>query len=116
MRVMPVRTMPENGDVVIRERVRDGRRVFTMHTVPGPEQCVLRSRDDAVRQAALFAKRERVRVWSTDDGAGFVLLEDFRAAHLVSGDKGSRWHERTQRSEPRRMSGHPSRGSFNKQP
>jgi hypothetical protein len=78
MRGTAVRTMPENGDVVIRPHVQDGRRVFALHTVPGPEQCVLRSRDDAVGQAVVFAKREHVRVWSTDDGAGFVLLEDFR--------------------------------------
>ena len=75
--------MPENGDVVIRHHVREGRRVFAMHTVPGPEQCVLRSQDDAVRQAVVFAKREQVRVWSIDDGAGFVLLKDFRRVKPV---------------------------------
>jgi hypothetical protein len=83
MRNIAVRTMPENGDVVIRDHVRDGRRVFALQTVPRPEQCVLRSRDDAVRQAVVFAKREHVRVWSTNDGAGFVLLEDFRVARSV---------------------------------
>jgi hypothetical protein len=51
--------------------------------VPGPEQFVLGSRDDAVKQAVIFAKREHVRVWSTDDGGGFVLLEDFRVAKSV---------------------------------
>ena len=83
MRETAVRTMPENGDVVIRPHVRDGRRVFAMHTVPGPEQCVLSSQDAAVRQAVVFAKREHVRVWSTDGGAGFVLLEDFRRVKPV---------------------------------
>ena len=80
MRETAVRTMPENGDVVIRHHVRDGRSVFAMHTVPGPEQCVLGSKDDAVRHAVVFAEREHVRVWSTADGAGFVLLKDFRGA------------------------------------
>jgi hypothetical protein len=80
MRDIAVQTMPENGDVVIRDHLHDGRRAFALHTVPGPEQCVLRSRDDAVRQAVVFAKRAHVRVWSTDDGAGFVLLKDFRDA------------------------------------
>jgi hypothetical protein len=83
MRDIGVRTVPENGDVVIRHHVHDGRRVFALHMVPGPEQCVLRSRDDAVRQAVVFAKREHVRVWSTADGAGFVLLEDFRVVNAV---------------------------------
>jgi hypothetical protein len=83
MRDIGVRTMPQNGDVVIRHHVHDGRRVFVLHRVPGPEQFVLGSWDDAVRQAVVFAKREHVRVWSTDDGAGFVLLEDLRVVKSV---------------------------------
>jgi hypothetical protein len=78
MRDIAVRIMPEHGDVIIRQHVHDGRRAFALHTVPGPEQCVLHSRDEAVRQAVVFGKRAHVRVWSTDDGAGFVLLDDFR--------------------------------------
>jgi hypothetical protein len=83
MRDTVVRTMPESGDIVIRHDVRDGRRVFAMHAVPGPDQCLLSSQDDAVRQAVVFAKREHVRVWSTDDGAAFVLLRDFRRVKPV---------------------------------
>jgi hypothetical protein len=75
--------VPEDGDVVIRHHERDGRRAFALHTVPGPEQCVLRSQGDAVRQAVVFAKREHVRVWSTDGGAGFVLLKNFRVVKSV---------------------------------
>jgi hypothetical protein len=75
--------MPEDGDVVIRDYVTDGRRVFALYTVPNPEQYVLRSREDAVGQAVIFAKREHVRVWLTDGGAGFLLLEDFRVVKSV---------------------------------
>ena len=78
MRDTPVRTMPESGDVVIHHHVRDGERMFALQTVPGPEQCVLPSREDALRQAVAFAKRAHVRVWSSDGGAGYVLLKDFR--------------------------------------
>jgi hypothetical protein len=83
MRGTTVTTAPEDGDVVIRHHERDGRRAFALHMVPGPEQCVLRSREDAIRQAVVFAKREHVRVWSTDDGAGLVLLKDFRVVKSV---------------------------------
>jgi hypothetical protein len=75
--------MPQKGDVVIRHHVHDGRRVFVLHRVPGPEQFVLGSWDDAVKQAVVCAKREHVRVWSTDDGAGFVLLEDLPVVKSV---------------------------------
>jgi hypothetical protein len=83
MRGKAITTAPEEGDVVIRHYERDGRSAFVLHTVPGPEQCVICSRDDAVRQAVVFAKRERVRVWSTDDGAGAILLKDFRVVKSV---------------------------------
>jgi hypothetical protein len=79
-RVVP---MPEDGDVVIRHHVRDGRRMFALCTVAGPDQYVLRSREDAVGQAVVFAKREHVRVWVADEGAGLVLLEDFRVVKSV---------------------------------
>ena len=78
-----VRATPDDGDVVVRRYVRDGRRVFVLHTVPGPEQWVAGSREDAVGLAAAFAERQHVRVWSTDDGAGFVLLKDFRVMRAV---------------------------------
>jgi hypothetical protein len=83
MRDIGVRTVPENGNVVIRHDVHDGRRVFALHTLPGPEQCVLRSRDDAIRRAVVFARRDHARVWSTGDGAGLVLLKDFRVVKSV---------------------------------
>jgi hypothetical protein len=83
MRGRAITTAPEDGDVVICHHERDGRRMFALHTVPGPEQCVLRSRDDAIRHAVVFAKRAHVRVWSGDDGAGLILLKDFRVLRAV---------------------------------
>jgi hypothetical protein len=77
---MLARSTPEDGDVVVvQQEKRNGRRVYVLHTAPGPDQYVLRMRQDAVSQAKTFAQRERVRAWlTTDEGYDFVLLEDFR--------------------------------------
>ena len=69
--------------MVVREEQREGRRVYVLHTAPGPDQYVLRSREEAVAQALTFAKREQVRAWLTDEGYDFVLLEDFRVVKSV---------------------------------
>lgn len=75
---MAARSVPEDGDVVIRREQREGMVVYVQHTAPGADQYLLHSREEAVAHAVTFAKRERVRVWTTDEGADFVLLEDFR--------------------------------------
>jgi hypothetical protein len=75
---VPTRTTPEDGDIVVREEHREGKGVYVLHTAPGTDQCVLRSRKDAVAQALTFAKRQEVRAWVTDGDYDFVLLEDFR--------------------------------------
>jgi hypothetical protein len=80
---MAARSVPEDGDMVVREEQREGRRVYVLHTAPGPDQYVLRSREEAVAQALTFAKREQVRAWLTDEGYDFVLLEDFRVVKSV---------------------------------
>jgi LPS sulfotransferase NodH len=80
---MAARSTPEDGDVVIREEVRDRRVVYVLHTAPGADQYLLRSREDAVAQAVIWAKRQQVRVWLTDEGYDFRLLEDFRVAASV---------------------------------
>jgi hypothetical protein len=80
---MIARTTPEDGDVVLREEERKGEPVYVLHTAPGPDQYVLRSREAAVAQALTFAKREGVRAWLTDEGYDFVLLEDFRVSESV---------------------------------
>jgi hypothetical protein len=76
--VMPTRTTPEDGDIVVRQETR-GTVVYVLHTAPGPDQYLLRRREEAVAQAATRAKRGQVRAWlTTDEGYDFVLLEDFR--------------------------------------
>ena len=80
---MAARSTPEDGDVVVREEQREGTRVYILHTAPGADQYVLRSREDAIAQAVTFAKRERVRAWLTDEGYDFMLLEDSRIVESV---------------------------------
>jgi hypothetical protein len=77
------RSTPEDGDLVVREEERERRRVYLLHTAPGPAQVLLRSREEAIAKALTFAERERVRAWLTDEGDDFVLLEDFRVAEPV---------------------------------
>jgi hypothetical protein len=77
------RSVPEDGDIVVREKQREGTFVYVLHTAPGADQYVLRSREKAVAQAVTFAKRQCVRAWSTDEGYDFVLLEDFRVVESV---------------------------------
>ena len=74
---------PEDGDIVVRQEERDGMLVYVLHTAPGADQYLLRTREEAVAQAVTFARREQVRAWLTDEGYDFVLLEDFRAVESV---------------------------------
>ena len=80
---MSTRTAPQDKDIVIRQEQREGTIMYVLHTAPGPDQYVLRSRDEAVAQAVTVAKREHVRAWLTDEGYDFVLLEDFRVVESV---------------------------------
>lgn len=80
---MSGRTTPQDGDIVIRQENLEGGIVYVLHTAPGPDQYVLRTREEAVAQAATVAKRQGVRTWLTDEGYDFVLLEDFRAVESV---------------------------------
>jgi hypothetical protein len=75
---MPTRSTPEDGDIVVRQEQRDGKRVYVLHTAPGPDQYVLRNRNEAVAQALTFAKRQEVRAWLTDGDYDFTVIEDFR--------------------------------------
>jgi hypothetical protein len=80
---MSPRSTPEDGDVVIRAETRGGKRTYVLHTMPGEDQYVLASREQAAAQAVAFAKRQRVRAWSTNDGSEFVLLEDCRVVESI---------------------------------
>jgi hypothetical protein len=77
------RSVPEDGDIVVREEHREGTLVYVLHTAPGADQFVLHAREDAIAQAVACAKREHVRAWWTDEGYDFLLLEDFRVTESV---------------------------------
>jgi hypothetical protein len=80
---MSTRTTPQDKDIVIRQEQREGTMMYVLRTAPGPDQYILRSRDEAVAQAVTVAKREHVRAWVTDECYDFVLLEDFRVVESV---------------------------------
>jgi hypothetical protein len=80
---MAPRSTPEDGDIVVREEIREGKRVYVLHTAPGADQYMLGSREAAVAHAVTFAKREGVRAWLTDEGYELVLLEDFQVVESV---------------------------------
>jgi hypothetical protein len=77
--IMTARSTPQDGDIVISEERREGKAVYVLHTAPGADQCAFRSREDAMKQAVTFARRQQVRAWLTDGDHDFTLLEDFRA-------------------------------------
>ena len=71
---MLARPAPANGDIVVREETREGTLVYVLHTVPGPDQDVLRTREEAVAQALTFAKGARVRAWLASSAESDVVL------------------------------------------
>ena len=81
---------PEDGDVVIRRLNWEGRIAYLLHTVPGTDQCLLRTREAAVAHAVSFARHQGVRAWMTNDGPGFVLLADARAVEPLWTTQASR--------------------------
>ena len=62
-----VPTAPVSADVVVRPETRDGKAVFVLHTVGGDDQYLVRTREEAVRQAVTFAKLHGLRAWMTGD-------------------------------------------------
>jgi hypothetical protein len=80
---MPTRTPPKDGDIGVREETREGTLVYVLHTAPGSDRYVLRSRQEAIAQAVTFAKREHVCAWLADEGYDFALLVDFRVVESL---------------------------------
>jgi hypothetical protein len=73
--VVPTRTTPEDGDIVVRQEKRDGTVVNVLHTAPSPDQYLLPPCDEAAAQALTLAERHGVRAWlTTDESYDFVLL------------------------------------------
>jgi hypothetical protein len=80
---MPEQTTPESGDVVVRKEKREGRVVYVLHTPPGADQYLLRTREEAIAEGVTFAKHHGVRVWLSDERNDCTMLDDFRAAESV---------------------------------
>jgi hypothetical protein len=76
--VMAARSIPEDGDVVLREEEREGMVFYVLDTAPGEDQHVLWMREEAIAKALACAERQHVRAWLTDEGYDFLLLESFR--------------------------------------
>jgi hypothetical protein len=81
---MVARLAPEDGDVVVRQEKREGQRTYVLRTAPGPDQSLLRSREEAVSHAVAYAKRQHVRAWFTKGDDAFVLLGTFREEKMES--------------------------------
>jgi hypothetical protein len=81
-RQLTICSTPEEGDLVIRRDMRDGERVYVLHTAPGADQILLRTRDEAIAHATGFAACQGVRVWIKTEGR-YSVLQDFRS---VRGD------------------------------
>lgn len=75
---MPVRLIPEEGDVIVREAHHNGTLIYVLHTAPGAGQFLVRTRPAAVEKAVAFARHAGVRAWLADERDACVLLEDFR--------------------------------------
>ena len=66
---------PDGNDVLIRQRHPSI--VYLLGTFSSPDQFILRTRDEAVSQALVSAKRRHVRAWFAKDDNDFVLLGTF---------------------------------------
>jgi hypothetical protein len=79
---MTDRCLPQDGDLVIREDRSDGAVAYILHTAPGADQIVIRTRDGALARARIFAQQHGVRVWLTDGDDQLTLIEDFRESRV----------------------------------
>jgi hypothetical protein len=80
---MCTHAVPEDGDIVVRQQTREGRRVYVLHRAAGVDQYLLRTREEAVRQAVTFAKRQGLRAWLAGETDEFVPLSDVLAVESV---------------------------------
>jgi hypothetical protein len=70
--------VPDNDDVVVRQKSGNPSTVYLVGTLATPEQFFLRTREEAVAQAVAFAQRQQVRAWFAKGTGDFVLLGTFR--------------------------------------
>ena len=58
--------------------------MYVLHNAPGPDQSLLRSREEAVSHAVAYAKHQHVRAWFAKGDDEFVLLGTFREEPVES--------------------------------
>jgi hypothetical protein len=80
---MSTHAAPGDGDIVVRQETREGREVYVLHVAAGVDQYLLRTREEAVRQAVTFAKRQGVRAWLAGETHELVPLNGVRAVESV---------------------------------
>jgi hypothetical protein len=69
---------PDKDDVVVRQKRGNPHPVYLLGTLSAPDQVIVPTRDDGVKQALAFAKRQHVRAWFDNGDDTFVLLGTFR--------------------------------------
>jgi hypothetical protein len=83
---MPTRTIPERGDIVVQEERRGKTPVYYLRVGCGgcgAAPYEFREREEGIAKALLLGERQHVCVWLTDEGCGFLLLEDFRTVESL---------------------------------
>jgi len=98
---MGVRFTPQDGDIIVRQDMRDGMPAYALSTTPGPEQFFLRILEDALQQARRVAQPQHVRVWLTRGHNDFTLVDDFRLGVDTVPKSGTRTSEERHRSGDR---------------
>jgi hypothetical protein len=71
------------GDILVRTHVDGPNRLYTLSTVPGPDQLRCASLAEASRTAREYASLGRVDVWSEDGTGQVTRLSRFRTAELA---------------------------------
>jgi len=71
---------PDPGDVVVRRRAGDPAGGYALSTVPGADQLLVRTYEDAIDMALKYAALEGVRAWFNKGVGHFVLLDSVMAA------------------------------------
>ncbi len=95
---------PDNDDVVIRQKHGNPSTVYLLGTPAAPDQFMIRTRDEAVSKALVFARRQHVRAWFANGHEDFVLLGTFREERVSpSNPRFGEWQERRQARDPRRL-------------
>ena len=69
---------PDTDDVVVRQRRSNPHTVYLLGTATTPDQFSLPTREQAVTQAVVFARRQHVRAWFDKGDNTFLLLGTFR--------------------------------------